>query len=47
MPCKHGSRSLTVILSARGWRVLGDLGLAERVRMLCLPLAGRMAHLRG
>ncbi|MEV6028661.1 NAD(P)/FAD-dependent oxidoreductase [Streptomyces sp. NPDC052036] len=40
----HTARSLTVILSARGWRVLDDLGLAERVRALCLPLGGRLAH---
>jgi kynurenine 3-monooxygenase len=41
----RADRSLTVILSARGWRVMKDLGLAERVRGLCLPLKGRMGHL--
>ncbi|WP_405998023.1 FAD-dependent oxidoreductase [Streptomyces sp. NBC_00829] len=38
-------RSLTVMLSARGWRVLSDLGLAEAVREICVPLHGRCAHL--
>ncbi|MEX2971735.1 FAD-dependent oxidoreductase [Streptomyces sp. C184] len=38
-------RSLTVMLSARGWRVLSDLGLAEQVRAMCIPLHGRCAHL--
>jgi kynurenine 3-monooxygenase len=40
-----GGRSLTVILSARGWRVLGELGVAERVREICVPLKGRLGHL--
>ncbi|MFI1166619.1 FAD-dependent oxidoreductase [Streptomyces sp. NPDC020801] len=38
-------RSLTVMLSARGWRVLSDLGLARAVREICVPLHGRCAHL--
>ena len=40
-----GARSLTVILSARGWRVLDELGVAEAVRAACVPLRGRQAHL--
>lgn len=38
------ARSLTVILSARGWRVLDHLGLSASVRELCLPLIGRQGH---
>ncbi|MFD5798208.1 FAD-dependent oxidoreductase [Streptomyces diastatochromogenes] len=38
-------RSLTVMLSARGWRVLSDLGLEQTVREICVPLHGRCAHL--
>ncbi|MFJ8487843.1 FAD-dependent oxidoreductase [Streptomyces sp. NPDC094038] len=40
-----GGRSLTVILSARGWRVLRELGLEERVRAISVPLHGRRGHL--
>ncbi len=38
-------RSITVMLSARGWRVLSELGLEEAVRAICLPIHGRCAHL--
>jgi kynurenine 3-monooxygenase len=38
-------RSLTVVLSARGWRVLRELDLDEKVRDCCLPLRGRCGHL--
>jgi kynurenine 3-monooxygenase len=41
----RAARSLTVILSARAWRVLDRLGLSDRVRELCVPLSGRQAHL--
>ncbi|MFD8155118.1 FAD-dependent oxidoreductase [Streptomyces sp. NPDC059720] len=38
-------RSLVVMLSARGWRALEDLGVADSVRRMCVPLRGRCAHL--
>ncbi|MFE5038118.1 FAD-dependent oxidoreductase [Streptomyces sp. NPDC056683] len=38
-------RSLVVMLSARGWRALSDLGVADAVRRICVPLHGRRAHL--
>ncbi|MFC9620004.1 FAD-dependent oxidoreductase [Streptomyces sp. NPDC056930] len=38
-------RSLVVMLSARGWRVLSDLGVADAVRRICVPLHGRCGHL--
>lgn len=38
-------RSITVMLSARGWRALSELGLDEAVRAICLPIHGRCAHL--
>ncbi|QPL91930.1 FAD-dependent monooxygenase [Streptomyces clavuligerus] len=41
-----GGRSLTVMLSARGWRVLDELGLGDTVRAFAVPLHGRCAHLR-
>lgn len=37
-------RSLHLVLSARGWRVLRDLGIDERVRAICMPLRGRIVH---
>jgi kynurenine 3-monooxygenase len=37
-------RSVNVVLSARGWRVLRDLGLEEEVRTISLPLRGRLEH---
>ncbi len=43
-PGRNG-RSITVMLSARGWRVLADLGLEEAVRAISVPLHGRCAHL--
>jgi kynurenine 3-monooxygenase len=38
-------RSLMVVLSVRGWRVLRELGLEQRVKAICMPLRGRRAHL--
>ncbi|CAM5374845.1 FAD-dependent oxidoreductase [Streptomyces narbonensis] len=38
-------RSLVVMLSSRGWRALSDLGLADAVRRICVPLHGRSGHL--
>lgn len=38
-------RSLMVVLSVRGWRVLRELGLEGRVKAICTPLRGRRAHL--
>jgi kynurenine 3-monooxygenase len=40
----RGGRSLTVVLSARGWRVLRELGLEQRVRAISVPLHGRRGH---
>jgi len=40
----HG-RSLMVILSARGWRTLDELGLGAEVRRISSPMWGRCAHL--
>lgn len=40
----HG-RSITVMLSARGWRALSELGIDDPVRAICLPVHGRCAHL--
>lgn len=44
LPAGQG-RSLMVILSERGWRVLRELGLEEAVRRICVPLAARCGHL--
>lgn len=41
----NAGRSLMVILSARGWRVLHELGLEDSVRRICVPLEGRCGHL--
>ncbi|MCP3820199.1 FAD-dependent monooxygenase [Streptomyces sp. A3M-1-3] len=41
----RSGRSITVMLSARGWRVLSDLGLEQAVREISVPLHGRCAHL--
>lgn len=38
-------RSITVMLSARGWRALAGVGLHKRVLMTCMPIRGRCAHL--
>ncbi|MCI4061478.1 FAD-dependent monooxygenase [Micromonospora sp. R77] len=38
-------RSITVMLSTRGWRALSELGLDAAVRAICLPIHGRCAHL--
>lgn len=38
-------RSLMVILSDRGWRVMRELGLEEVVRHNCSPLTARCGHL--
>ncbi|MFZ3561261.1 FAD-dependent oxidoreductase [Streptomyces sp. BH055] len=44
-PLPHrAGRSITVMLSARGWHALTDLGLAEAVRAICVPIHGRCAH---
>lgn len=40
-------RSLVVMLSARGWRALSDLGVADAVRRISVPLHGRCGHLPG
>lgn len=43
-PAEQG-RSLMVILSARGWHVLRELGLEQSVRRICVPLTARCGHL--
>ncbi|MFD3998774.1 FAD-dependent oxidoreductase [Streptomyces sp. NPDC058548] len=42
-PRKSG-RSVNIVLSARGWSVLRDLGLEDQVRRICMPLRGRLIH---
>jgi kynurenine 3-monooxygenase len=37
-------RSVSLVLSARGWRALAEVGLEEEVRALCMPLRGRSIH---
>lgn len=37
-------RSVSLVLSARGWRALAEVGLGEEVRALCMPLRGRSIH---
>jgi kynurenine 3-monooxygenase len=37
-------RSLQIVLSARGWHALRDLGLEEDARAVSLPLHGRLEH---
>ncbi|MEV5978400.1 NAD(P)/FAD-dependent oxidoreductase [Streptomyces sp. NPDC052114] len=44
IPAGQG-RSLMVILSERGWRVLRELGLEPAVRRICAPLTARCGHL--
>lgn len=44
IPAGQG-RSLMVILSQRGWRVLRELGLEQAVRRICAPLTARCGHL--
>ncbi|GAA1925997.1 FAD-dependent oxidoreductase [Streptantibioticus ferralitis] len=44
IPAGQG-RSLMVILSDRGWRVLRELGLEKAVRRICVPLTARCGHL--
>jgi kynurenine 3-monooxygenase len=44
IPAGQG-RSLMVILSERGWRVLRELGLEQAVRRICAPLTARCGHL--
>ncbi|GGU44184.1 FAD-dependent oxidoreductase [Lentzea flava] len=38
-------RSITVMLSTRGWRALSEVGLEDFVRSICVPIHGRCAHL--
>ncbi|MFE1199512.1 FAD-dependent oxidoreductase [Streptomyces olivaceoviridis] len=44
IPAGQG-RSLMVIVSHRGWRVLRELGLEDAVRRICVPLTARCGHL--
>ncbi len=37
-------RSLHVVISARGWHALRDLGVEEQVLTISLPLRGRLEH---
>lgn len=42
---RERGRSVNVVVSARGWRALEGIGLADEVRALCTPLIGRCIHL--
>lgn len=37
-------RSVNVVLSARGWKILESLDLADEIRKQCIPLVGRAIH---
>ena len=37
-------RSVNVVISHRGWAVLRQVGVEERVREICRPLTGRQVH---
>ncbi len=39
-----GGRSINLALSHRGWKALEEVGIAERIRELAIPLEGRMIH---
>ncbi len=42
-----GGRSINLALATRGIAVLEDLGLAERVAEITIPMRGRMVHVEG
>jgi kynurenine 3-monooxygenase len=46
-PDSQERRSTHLVVSARGWKALGDIGVADQVRDMSLPLAGRCIHLPG
>ena len=37
-------RSVNVVVSARGWKALAEIGVDDEVRALCMPLRGRRIH---
>jgi len=37
-------RSVNVVLSARGWKLLQSLGLSDEIQEICTPLVGRAIH---
>jgi len=37
-------RSVNVVLSARGWKLLQSLGLTDEIQKICTPLVGRAIH---
>ena len=40
----YAGRSINLALSDRGWRGLEGIGLADEVRKVAIPMAGRMIH---
>ena len=38
-------RSVNLVISERGWHVLERIGIASKIRTLCVPLRGRTVHL--
>lgn len=40
-------RSTHLVVSARGWKALSDIGVADQVRDMSLPLVGRCIHALG
>ena len=38
------SKSLQIVISAKGWRTIDAIGLREKVESICMPLHGRIAH---
>lgn len=39
-----GGRSINLAMSRRGWKALERVGIAEQIRAVGLPMAGRMMH---
>lgn len=39
-----GGRSINLALSDRGWRALGKVGIAEKIKKIAIPMYGRMIH---
>jgi len=41
------TKSLQIVISAKGWQTIEALGLREKVESNCMPLHGRTAHKKG
>ncbi|MCL4120860.1 UNVERIFIED_CONTAM: hypothetical protein GTU68_007407 [Idotea baltica] len=39
-----GGRSINLALSSRGWQALEEVGIADRIKELAIPMEGRMIH---